>query len=482
MSSSPALLMSDRQRQAGTTLKGYPMSETFDSIVIGAGQAGPGMAARLAASGERVALIERDQMGGTCVNTGCTPTKTLVASAHAAWLAREGERYGIMTGPVTVDAVRVRARKDAVVLTSRGNVTRWMENTAGITVIHGHARFTGAHMVAVDGKQLQAARIFVNVGAKATVPPVPGIETVPYMTNADVMDMDVVPDHLVILGGSYISLEFAQIYRRFGAEVTILEAAPEFLGREDADIAAQIHGILTGEGIRIEVGITDLSFAKSDDGISAHFRTAAGRDVAVTGSHLLVATGRRPNTDDLGLDAAGLAADRRGVIPVDETCRSAQPHIWVLGDANGRGAFTHTAYNDFEIVAGNLLDGENRKISDRKPVYALFIDPPLGRIGMTEAEARAAGHRVLVGTRTMARVGRAVEAGETRGMMKIIFDAETRRLLGAAIIGFHGDEAVQFLLPALYQGLTDHDILTMTGIHPTVTELLPYAIADAKEV
>ncbi len=458
------------------------MSETFDSIVIGAGQAGPAMAARLAASGERVALIERDQMGGTCVNTGCTPTKTLVASAHAAWLAREGARFGIVTGPVAVDAARVRARKDAVVQAARANVTHWMENTAGITVIRGHARFSGPHTLAVDDRQLQAARIFVNVGASATVPPVPGIETVPYLTNSDVMDMDVVPEHLVILGGSYIGLEFAQIFRRFGADVTILEAAPTFLGREDADIATEIHGILSGEGIQIEVGITDLSFAPSDQSITARFRTAAGLDVALKASHLLVATGRRPNTEDLGLDAAGLVADTRGVIPVDETCRSAQPHIWVLGDANGRGGFTHTAYNDFEIVAGNLLDGEDRKIRDRKPVYALFIDPPLGRIGMSEAEARAAGHRVLVGTRAMARVSRAVESGETRGMMKVIFDAESRCLLGAAIIGFHGDEAVQFLLPALYQGLTDRDIRAMTGIHPTVTELLPYAIADAKEV
>lgn len=458
------------------------MSDTYDSIVIGAGQAGPAMAARLAASGERVALIERDQMGGTCVNTGCTPTKTLVASARAAWLAREGERFGILTGPVTIDAARVRARKDVVVQTARGNVTRWMENTAGITVIRGHARFTGPHTVAVDDRQLHAARIFVNVGARATVPPVPGLDTVPYLTNSDVMDLDIVPDHLVILGGSYIGLEFAQIFRRFGAEVTVLEAAPEFLGREDADIAAHIHGILTGEGIRIEVGITDLSLAPAGRGITARFRTVAGADVTLTGSHLLVATGRRPNTDDLGLEAAGLTANPRGAIPVDEACRTAQPHIWVLGDANGRGAFTHTAYNDFEIVAANLLDGEDRKISDRKPVYALFIDPPLGRIGMTETEARAAGHRVLVGTRAMARVSRAIEVGEVRGMMKIIFDAETRRLLGAAIIGFHGDEAVQFLLPALYQGLTDVEIRAMTGIHPTVTELLPYAIADAKEV
>ncbi|MGB3277698.1 MAG: FAD-containing oxidoreductase [Pseudorhodobacter sp.] len=458
------------------------MSETFDSIVIGAGQAGPAMAARLAAFGERVALIERDQMGGTCVNNGCMPTKALVASAHAAWLAREGERFGIITGPVSVDVARVRARKDTVVLTARGNVTRWMENTPGITVIRGHARFTGTHAVQVGDRNLTAARIFINVGARATVPPVPGIDTISYLTNANVMDLGALPDHLIILGGSYIGLEFAQIFRRFGAKVTVLEAAPKFLGREDADIAAHIHDILTGEGVQIEVGITDLSFAKSDPGLTARFRSAAGEEIALIGSHLLVATGRRPNTDDLGLEAAGLAADPRGVIPVDETCRSAVPHIWVLGEANGRGAFTHTAYNDFEIVAGNLLDGEDRKITDRKPVYALFIDPPLGRIGMSETEARAAGHRVLVGTRAMARVGRAVESGETRGMMKVVFDAESRRLLGAAIIGLHGDEAVQFLLPALYQGLTDREIRAMTGIHPTVTELLPFAVADAKEI
>lgn len=349
-------------------------------------------------------------------------------------------------------------------------------------MIHGHARFTGPHTVAVNERHLQAARIFVNVGARATVPPVPGIDTVPYLTHTNVMDLDVVPDHLIILGGSYISLEFAQIFRRFGAKVTVLESAPQFLGREDADIAEQIQGILTGEGIRIEVGITELSFAKMEHGISAGFLTAAGEDVALTGSHLLVATGRRPNTDDLGLDAAGLSADGRGAIPVDEACRSTQAHIWVLGEANGRGAFTHTAYNDHEIVASNLLNGEDRKISGRKSVYALCIDPPFGRTGMSEAEARAAGHRISVGTRVMARVGRAVEVGETRGMIKVIFDAESRRLLGAAIIGFHGDEAVQFLLPALYQGLTDSQICTMTGIHPTVIELLPYVIADAKEV
>ncbi len=458
------------------------MTGSYDNIVIGAGQAGPAMAARLAEAGETVAIIERENMGGTCVNNGCMPTKALVACAHAAWLAREGERFGVTTGPVLVNMPRVKARKDQIVLTARNNLTRWMENTKGVTLIRGHARFAGPHSIAVGEQMLTAKRIFINVGASASVPPLPGLDTVPYLTNANVMELETVPDHLLILGGSYIGLEFAQIFRRFGAQVTVLEAAPRFLGREDPEIAAQIGAILEGEGIKIETGISELSFAAEGDIVSTRFKTAGGENASVSGSHLLVATGRRPNTADLGLESAGLTVDARGFVQVDDTCRSSQPHIWVLGEANGRGAFTHTAYNDFEIVSANLLEGGDRKISDRKPVYALFIDPPLGRIGMSETEARAAGHRVLVGTRAMARVGRAVEGGETRGMMKVIFDAQTRQLLGATVLGFRGDEAVQFLLPALYQGLTDRDIRAMTGIHPTVTELLPFVIADAKEV
>lgn len=455
--------------------------ENFDNIVIGAGQAGPAMAARLAAAGQSVAIIERAEMGGTCVNTGCMPTKTLVASAHAVWLAKEGARFGVTTGPVGVDVARIHARKETVVQTARANVTRWMESTPGVTVIRGSAAFCSPTEVAVGDQRLSAKRFFINVGGTAAVPPVPGLDTIPFLTNANVMDLPSVPKHLLILGGSYIGLEFAQIFRRFGAQVTILEAAPKFLGREDPEISAEISAILTGEGVRIETGISDLRFAPDKEQINARFTTAAGETVSLEGSHLLVATGRRPNTHDLGLQAAGVPLDARGFIPVDDKCCTVQPHIWVLGDANGRGAFTHTAYNDFEIVAGNLLDGENRSITDRKSVYALFIDPPLGRIGMSEAEARAAGHRLLIGRRAMSRVGRAVEAGETRGMMKVIFDLHTRKLLGATVLGLRGDEAVQFLLPALYLGLTDREIRAMTGIHPTVVELLPFAIADLKE-
>jgi pyruvate/2-oxoglutarate dehydrogenase complex dihydrolipoamide dehydrogenase (E3) component len=457
-------------------------TEDFDSIVIGAGQAGPALAARLAGAGERVALIERQHLGGTCVNVGCMPTKTMVASAYAAWIAREGARFGVRTGAVSVDMPRVRARKDEVVMTARGNLTRWMENTAGVTLIRGHGCFASPHEVDVGDRRLKAARIFINVGATASIPPIPGIDKVKTYTNADIMDLDVVPAHLLVVGGSYIGLEFGQVFRRLGAKVTVVERAPRLLPREDPEISMEITGILSGEGVALHANVSDLAVKPMGDLICATFHDEMGMEQRIDVSHVLVATGRAPNTADLGLDAAGLTPDARGFIPVDDECRTAQPHIWALGEVNGKGAFTHTAYNDFEIVAANLLDGGSRRISDRQLAYALFIDPPLGRIGMTEADARAAGRIPLVGVRKMARVGRAVESGETRGMMKIVFCAQTRMLLGAAIIGFRGDEAVQFLLPALYKGMTDRDIMGMVGIHPTVTELLPYAIADARPV
>lgn len=453
--------------------------EDFDSIVIGAGQAGPALAARLAGAGERVAVIERQHLGGTCVNNGCMPTKTMVASAYAAWMAREGARFGVSTGAVEIDMAKVRDRKEEVVQTARSNITAWMENTAGVTLILGHGRFISPHDVEVGGRQLKAEKIFINTGATASIPPIPGVEDVPAYTNADIMDLEAVPDHLLIVGGSYIGLEFAQVFRRLGAQITVVERAPRFLPREDPEISAEIAEILTGEGIALHANVLDLSLAAVDKKIHATFNDDLGACQALTASHMLIATGRQPNTADLGLEAAGISPDVRGFIPVDDTCQTEQSHIWALGEVNGKGAFTHTAFNDYEIVAANLLDGGDRKISDRHVAYGLFIDPPLGRIGMTEAEARAAGKTPLVGVRKMARVGRAVESGETRGMMKVVLCGETRKLLGAAVLGYRGDEAVQFLLPALYQGLTDAQIMAMVGIHPTVTELLPYAIADA---
>ncbi len=450
----------------------------FDAIVIGAGQAGPALAARLAAAGQKVAIIEREHLGGTCVNNGCMPTKTMVASAYAAFMAREGARFGAVTSGLAINMDQVKARKDEVVLTARGNVNRWMEGTKGVTLIRGHARFTGPHEVEVDGKRISADRIFVNVGGRAVLPPVKGLATVRVLTNSDVMDLTEVPTHLVVIGGSYIGLEFAQIYRRFGAQVTVIERATEIIAREDADVIAGVRAILEGEGIVIHSGVLDLEVTGSDPA-RFRFTTADGMVQEITASHVLAATGRQPNTDDLGLTAAGLAPDARGVIPVDDQCCSAVDHIWVMGEANGRGAFTHTAYNDYEIVADNLLLGMDRKISDRIACYGLFIDPPLGRIGMTEAEARAAGHKVLIGRRDMKRVGRANESGETRGFMKVVIDAQTHKLLGANVLGYRGDEAVQSLLVAMYAGMTAEQVMRVIGIHPTVVELLPFAIASA---
>jgi pyruvate/2-oxoglutarate dehydrogenase complex dihydrolipoamide dehydrogenase (E3) component len=454
-------------------------AQAFDAIIIGAGQAGPALAARLAGTGARVAVIERKHMGGTCVNNGCMPTKTMVASAYAAWLAREAGRFGVRTGAISIDMEAVRARKDEVVQNARSGVTRWMETTPGITLIRGHARFIGPHEVEVDGDTLTAERIFINTGARASIPPVPGIEAVPVLTNADVMDLTDVPGHLLIIGGSYIGLEFAQIFRRLGSEVTVLEQSRTLLPREDADVSEGVTGILQGEGIRLVAGAAGLELEQEGAMTRARFRDARDEPCSISVDRVLVATGRKPNTDDLGLEAAGVATDPRGFIVVDDHCQTSVAHIWALGEVNGRGAFTHTAYNDFEIVADNLLDGGARKITDRRPCYALFIDPPLGRIGLTEAEARASGRSILVGKRPMSRVGRAVEGGETRGFMKVVIDTETDTLLGAAILGYRGDEAVQALLTPLYEKTRTRDIRGVIGIHPTVAELIPFAMADA---
>ncbi|MGL4238455.1 FAD-containing oxidoreductase [Tabrizicola sp.] len=450
----------------------------FDAIVIGAGQAGPALAARLAGNGQKVALIERKHMGGTCVNNGCMPTKTMVASAYAVFMAREGARFGAEIERLSVNMTQVKARKDEVVMAARSSVTAWMEKTEGVTLIRGHARFTSPNEVEIDGRRIRGERIFINVGARAVLPPVPGLGSIEVLTNSNIMDLTEVPSHLVVIGGSYIALEFAQIYRRFGAKVTVIERAPQIIFREDADVIAGVRAILEGEGVEIHSGVLDLEVIGATPA-RLRFTTATGEVTEVTASHVLAATGRRPNTDDLGLEAAGLVADPRGVIPVDETCRTVQPHIWVLGEANGRGAFTHTTYNDYEIVADNLLNKADRRVSDRIPCYALFVDPPLGRIGMSENEARAAGHEVAVGRRDMRRVGRANESGETRGFMKVVLDTRTRKLLGASVLGFRGDEAVQSLLVAMYADMTADQILRVVGIHPTVAELLPFAIADA---
>ena len=451
--------------------------QTFDAIIIGAGQAGPSLAGRLTAAGRKVALIERKLVGGTCVNTGCMPTKAMVASAYAAHLARRGAEYGVVTGPVAIDFAKVMARKDKVRFDARKGNEDWLESMEGLTFIRGHARFESPTEVRVGDDLLSAPQIFLNVGGRAVVPDFPGVEEVPHLNNVSIMELTAVPKHLVVIGGSYIGLEFAQMFRRFGAEVTVVEKGPRLIAREDPDISDAVRDILEREGITIRTGAECIQFFKSDGGVGVGVDCTAGAP-EIIGSHILLATGRRPNTDDLGLDKAGVAVDKRGYITVDERLESNVPGIFAMGDCNGRGAFTHTSYNDFEIVAANLLDNEQRKVSDRIQTYALYIDPPLGRAGMSETEARKTGRKLLIGTRPMTRVGRAKEKGETLGFMKVIADAETKQILGASLLGTGCDEAVQSILDVMYSGRPYTTITHAVHIHPTISELIPTVFGD----
>jgi pyruvate/2-oxoglutarate dehydrogenase complex dihydrolipoamide dehydrogenase (E3) component len=450
-------------------------AQTFDAIIVGAGQAGPPLAGRLTAAGQTVAVIERKLVGGTCVNTGCIPTKTLVASAYAAHLARRGAEYGVGSGEITVDVGKVKARKDKIMLDDRHGVESWLAGMDNCTLIRGHAEFQDPHTIRVDDKLLKAGKIFLNVGGRAVVPDMPGLADIDYMTNVGILDLDTLPEHLVVIGGSYIALEFAQMYRRFGAEVTVIEKGPRLTAREDEDVSDAIKEILENEGIAVEVDATAISFRKRDNGFEVTPREGAE---PIVGSHLLMAIGRRPNTDDLGLDKAGVETDSRGNIVVDDQCRTNVEHIWAMGDCNGRGAFTHTSYNDFEIVAANLLDDDPRKISDRVQTYALYIDPPLGRAGMTVDQVRKSGRKALVAKRPMTRVGRAVEKGETQGFMKAVVDADTNEILGAAILGVGGDEVIQDILDVMTAKLPYTAISRTMHIHPTVSELLPTMLQE----
>jgi pyruvate/2-oxoglutarate dehydrogenase complex dihydrolipoamide dehydrogenase (E3) component len=456
------------------------MTQTFDAIVIGAGQAGPSLAARLTSAGMRVALVERKLFGGTCVNTGCMPTKTLVASAYAAHLARRGAEYGIVSqSPIAIDMKRVKARAQTVATNARTNVEKWLRGMDGLTVLEGHARFEGRDLIRVGESLLRAPRIFINVGGRAAVPDMPGIDTISYLTNTSILELDAVPRHLVVIGGSYIGLEFAQMYRRFGAEVTVVERGPRLIAREDADVSEAVQAILVDEGIGVRTGAMCIGFEPHPDGIAVHVDCASGPP-AVIGSHVLLAVGRRPNTDDLGLDRAGVAVDSRGYIGVDETLATNVPGIWALGDCNGRGAFTHTAYNDYEIVSANILDGETRRVTDRIPAYALYVDPPLGRVGLSETEARKTGRPLLVSKRPMTRVGRAIEKGETKGFMKVVVDAGTQRILGASILGVSGDEAIHGILDIMAAGVPYPVLERAVPVHPTVSELIPTLLGDLK--
>jgi len=457
-------------------------AETFDAIIIGAGQAGPALAGRLSAAGWTVAMVERKDFGGTCVNTGCMPTKTLVASAYAAHLARRAADYGVvLQGEVGVNMKRVKDRQQTVVHNARGGVEKWLRGMKGVTVIQGHARFESADTVRVGERLLTAPKIFLNVGGRANAPDMPGISDIDYLTNVGMMQLDTLPEHLVIVGGSYIGLEFAQMFRRFGSQVTVVEMGPRLIGREDPEISDTVREILEAEDVTVRLNAECISFSTCPEGYCVHVTCEAGAP-QVTGSHVLLAVGRKPNTDDLGLEAAGIATDKRGYVVVDDQLKTNVPGIWAMGDCNGKGAFTHTAYNDFEIIAGNLLDDDARKVSERITCYGLFIDPPLGRVGMTEAEAKASGRPLLVGQRPMTRVGRAVEKGETRGFMKVVVDAETKEILGAAILGLNGDEVVHGMLDLMYAKAPYTVISRAVHIHPTVSELVPTMLQELKPI
>ncbi len=456
------------------------MVARFDALVIGTGQSGPSLADRMNREGLEVAVVERKQIGGTCVNVGCIPTKTLVASARAAYVARRAADFGVrIEGSIQVDMPRVQARMKQVSGESNRGVTQWLEGMENVTLYRGHARFEGEHTVRVNGDSIQADRIFINVGARARVPQLPGLDEVPYLTNSSMMEVDFLPEHLIIIGGSYIGLEFAQMYRRFGSRVTVVEMGPRLIARDDQDVSDTIREILEFEGVEFRLEAECIRVERRGGSIAIGVDCEAG-EPEVLGSHLLLAVGRVPNTEDLGLEHAKVQVDERGFIVVDDQLRTNAPGIWALGDCNGRGAFTHTSYNDYEIVAANLFDDDPRRVSDRIPCYGLFVDPPLGRVGMTERQARETGRRVLIGKRPMSRVGRARERSETDGFIKILVDADTREILGAAILGINGDEVVHTLLPVMYAKAPYTLISRAVHIHPTVAELLPTVLQDLR--
>ena len=450
---------------------------SFDAIIIGAGQAGPSLADRLTRAGMQVALVERKLFGGTCVNTGCMPTKTLVSSAYAAHVVRRAAEYGVQTSSVTVDMKRVHARAAQVSANARAGIEHWLRGMPGCTVIQGHARFESATVLRVGEQLLSAPKIFLNVGGRAIVPDFPGVRDLPLLTNTTVLDLDTVPEHLIVVGGSYVGLEFAQIFRRFGSQVTVVEKGPRIVSREDEDVSVAIAEILEAEGIVLRTAAECIRLAKHAGGIEVQVSCAEG-EPSVIGTHVLLAVGRRPNTDDLGLDRAGVLTDPRGYVVVDDFLATSVAGIWALGDCNGRGAFTHTAYNDFEIVAANLLTAEQRRVSDRIPAYALYVDPPLGRVGLTEAQASASGKKILIGRRPMTKVGRAVEKGETRGFMKIIVDANTQRIVGASILGVGGDEAIHGVIDVMNANVPYTTLQRAVPIHPTVSELIPTMLGE----
>ncbi len=443
----------------------------YDAIVIGTGQAGVPLAGELAEKGKKTAVIEKGPYGGACVNYGCTPTKTYVASARAAWAARRSHEMGVFhDGNVRVDLKKVKERKDEIVQSSRESIGSWFDELENIDTYRGHARFTGPKSVEVNGRTLEAPQIFINTGARPRIPE--RFEGLDYLTNQSILELEELPEHLLIVGGSYVGLEFGQMFHRFGSKVTIIEKSKRLIGREDPEISDAIAEILREAGIELHLEAECISGKTENGKIILDLNREEG-ERQVSGTHLLLATGRIPNTDDLGLDKAGIETDERGNIKVNDKLETSVPGVWALGDCNGEGAFTHTSVNDYHILSDNLFNNGDRRISDRFMAYGLFIDPPLGRVGMTEQQARKTGKEVLVASMPMSRVGRANEMGETEGLMKIVIDEETDHILGAAILGIRGDEVVHAIIDVMYAGAPYTVIRDAMHIHPTVSELAP---------
>jgi pyruvate/2-oxoglutarate dehydrogenase complex dihydrolipoamide dehydrogenase (E3) component len=446
-------------------------AERYDAIVIGAGQAGVPLASALARSGRRTILIEREHVGGTCINEGCTPTKTMVASARVAYLARRGADYGVKTGPITVDLARVRERKRAIVKSFRAGSLRRVETTEGLELICGEARFTGPRQLAVDGRLLESDLVFVNTGGRPAAPDVEGLDRVASLDSTSVMELDQVPDHLVVLGGGYIGLEFGQMFRRFGSRVTIVQRGPQLLPLEDPDVAEAVLGVLTEDGIEVLLEAEAVRAEPASAGMRLTVRTPAG-ERTVEGSHVLRAAGRVPNTDYLGLEAAGIAMDAKGFILVDPRLETSVPGVYALGDVKGGPAFTHISYDDFRVIRTNLLQGGRACITDRLVPYTVFIDPQLGRIGLSEREARKQGRAVRVARMPMSYVARALELDEARGFMKALVDPESGQILGAAVLGIEGGELMAALQLAMMGRVPYDRLRDAVFAHPTLAESL----------
>lgn len=441
----------------------------YDAIVIGSGQAGNPLAYALAEHGWSVALIEKSHLGGTCVNTGCTPTKTMIASAQVAHYARSAARWGVRTGNVQVDLAAVVARKNAVVQSFRQGHERRIAQHPSMRLYRGQARFVAPHRVQVAEDVVESERIFIDTGTRPDSPRLDGLDTVGYLTNESLMELQEVPHHLMILGGGYVGLEFGQMFRRFGSSVTIVHRGEQVLAREDSDIATELQKAIQAEGIEFRLNGNAVRVEKRTEEILLTTE-AAGRTERLSGSHLLVATGRRPNTDDFGLEKAGIELDKRGYIKVNGRLETGVPGIWALGDVKGGPAFTHISYNDYQIVYANLIERKNLSIENRYVPYALFTDPQLGRVGMTEKEARASGLRLKIGTYPMSRVARAIERDERAGLMKVIINGDTDRILGAAILGTEGGELIQILGALMLAGAPYTVLKGAVFIHPTLAE------------